>query len=87
MGDKISEDDKKTIQDAVDDLKEKNKSTDLDAIKSSMEELNKAWSSVSEKLYQQSQQTSSEQTDAGSSESAGQDSNVEDADFEVVDEK
>ncbi len=87
LGDKISEDDKKTIQDAVDDLKEKNKSTDLDAIKSSMEELNKAWSSVSEKLYQQSQQTSSEQTDAGSSESAGQDSNVEDADFEVVDEK
>ena len=87
LGDKISEDDKKTIQAAVDELREKNKGTDIHGIKSSMESLNKAWSSVSEKLYQQAQQASPGQSDSGQKESSKQDSNVEDADFEVVDDK
>lgn len=89
LGDKISDDDKKTIQTAVDDLREKNKGTDINGIKASMESLNKAWTSVSEKLYQQAQQqqASSDQTSTENPDSSNQDSNVEDADFEVVDDK
>jgi molecular chaperone DnaK len=51
IGDKISDDDKKTIQVAVDDLKEKLKGNDHASIKSSMEALTKAAHKMAEELY------------------------------------
>ncbi len=52
LGDKITEDEKSSIQAAVDKLKEVNKGTDLQAIKDATDEVQKAFYAVSEKLYQ-----------------------------------
>ncbi len=52
LGDKISADEKATIQAAVDKLKEVNKGTDIQAIKDATDEVQKAFYAVSEKLYQ-----------------------------------
>ena len=52
LGDKISEEEKSSIQAAVDKLKEANKGTDLQAIKDASDEVQKAFYAVSEKLYQ-----------------------------------
>ena len=52
LGDKISEEEKTSIQAAVDKLKEANKGTDLQAIKDATDEVQKAFYAVSEKLYQ-----------------------------------
>jgi molecular chaperone DnaK len=88
LGDKISDDDKKSILEAVEKLKEANKGTDIDAIKSATDELNKSWSSVSEKMYQQAQEEQAQQApQENQSTETTKDENVEDADFEVVDEK
>ena len=89
LGDKIQESEKKDLQDVVEKVKETNKGTDIQAIKDSMEELNKSWNKVSEKMYQQAQEESTQQTEnapTSDSEKPGND-NVEDADYEVVDEK
>ena len=51
LGDKISEDEKSSIQAAVDKLKEVNKGNDLQAIKDATDEVQKAFYAVSEKLY------------------------------------
>ncbi len=54
LGDKISEEEKASIQAACDKLKEVNKGSDVAAIKAATEEVQKAFYAVSEKLYQQS---------------------------------
>ncbi|MGM9619425.1 MAG: molecular chaperone DnaK [Oscillospiraceae bacterium] len=53
MGDKLSAEDKASVQSAADKLKETLKGTDTAAIKAATEELTKAFYAVSEKLYQQ----------------------------------
>ena len=80
LGDKISEEEKATIQTAVDKLKELNKGTDIQAIKDASEEVQKAFYAVSEKLYQQA-------NPQGGQPGAQQpgDDGVVDADYETVD--
>jgi len=56
MGDKISADDKKSIEDAVANVKSALQKNETAAIKESTEALKKAFFSVSEKMYQQAQQ-------------------------------
>ena len=79
LGDKISADEKASIQAAVDKLKEVNKGTDVAAIKAATEEVQQAFYKVSEKLYQQANpqgaQGGYQQPDDG----------VVDADYETVD--
>jgi len=78
LGDKISAEEKETIQAAVDKLKEANKGTDIAAIKAATEEVQQAFYKVSEKLYQQANpqgQPGAQPTDDG----------VVDADYETVD--
>ena len=77
LGDKISADEKSSIQAAIDKLKEVNKGTDVQAIKDATEELQKAFYAVSEKLYQQAAPQ-----DGGAQ--PGNDG-VVDADYETVD--
>ncbi len=77
LGDKISDEEKQTIQTAVDKLKEVNKGTDVAAIKAAAEEVQKAFYAVSEKLYQ----NAAPQGDAQPG-----DDNVVDADYETVEE-
>jgi len=94
-GDKLSDDDKKPIEDAVEQLKQANGSSDVDAIKTAIERLNKAWEPVAQKMYQAAQQEAQTppngadvNTDANeSSEGSTKEGDVEDADFEVVEEK
>ncbi len=85
MGDKLSEDEKKGLEDAKEALKEALKGTDLDAIKAKQEELQKQVYAVSEKLYKaaaEAQAAAQGGADAGSS----ADPNVYDADYTDVDE-
>ena len=79
LGDKISEDEKASIQTAIDKLKEVNKGNDVSAIKAATEEVQKAFYAVSEKLYQQANPQG--QPGAG----APGDDGVVDADYETVD--
>ena len=79
LGDKISEDEKASIQTAVDKLKEVNKGNDVAAIKAATEEVQKAFYAVSEKLYRQANPQG--QPGAG----APGDDGVVDADYETVD--
>jgi len=86
MDDKLTDEDKSHIAAAVDELKEANKETDVESIKKYTEALNQAWSKVSEKVYQQTQENASENsTDNDNSNNASED-NIEDADFEVVED-
>ena len=82
LGDKISADEKASIQSAVDNLKEVNKGTDVAAIKAATEEVQKAFYAVSEKLYQQA--APQEGCDPGCGGNCGNDG-VVDADYETVD--
>ena len=79
LGDKISADEKASIQSAIDHLKEVNKGTDVAAIKEATEAVQKAFYAVSEKLYQQAGPQGGQQ--------AGHqgDDGVVDADYETVD--
>ncbi|MFT6217074.1 MAG: molecular chaperone DnaK [Roseivirga sp.] len=54
-GDKLSEDNKKPIEEAVVNLKAAHASQDLDAIDKAMETLNKAWEAASQEMYAASQ--------------------------------
>ena len=81
LGDKISTDEKASIQAAVDKLKEVNKGTDVQAIKDATDEVQKAFYAVSEKLYQQANPQGGAQ--GGYQQPA--DDGVVDADYETVD--
>ena len=86
MADKLTEDDKLPVNDAVEKLKEANKGTDIDSIKKYTEELNQAWSKVSEKVYQQTQEDASAEPTGSENSNNTSDDNIEDADFEVVED-
>ena len=82
LGDKISAEEKSSIQSAVDHLKEVNKGTDVQAIKDATEAVQKAFYAVSEKLYQQAGAQADPNAGANP---AGGDDGVVDADYETVD--
>ena len=86
LGDKISADEKASIQTAVDKLKEVNKGTDVAAIKAATEEVQQAFYKVSEKLYQQANPQGAQGTQGGYNGGYAQgDDGVVDADYETVD--
>ena len=80
LGDKISADEKASIQSAVDNLKELNKGSDIQAIKDGIDAVQKAFYAVSEKMYQQA----NPQGQPGA-QGAPADDGVVDADYETVD--
>ena len=83
LGDKISAEEKASIQSAVDKLKEVNKGTDVAAIKAATEEVQQAFYKVSEKLYQQQGPQGGQNCDPNCG-GCGDDG-VVDADYETVD--
>ena len=91
-GDKITDEDKKPIEDAVEQLKQANGGSDIDAIKTAIENLNKAWEPVAQKMYQAEQSQTAQEKPEPTGTSSAKDSKttkegeVEDADFEVVEE-
>jgi len=94
LGEKLSAEQKKGVEDAIKDVREKLNGTDADAIKKATEELQNRFQAISAELYKQaaSQKPGPQPGDApGSPGSAGggaakSDENVVDADFEVVDD-
>ena len=92
-GDKITDEDKKPIEDAVEQLKQANGGSDIDAIKTAIENLNKAWEPVAQKMYQAEQSQTAQEEPESTGTSSAKDSKttkegeVEDADFEVVEEE
>ena len=89
FGDKLSEDKKKPIEEALEELKKSYESKDLDKIDPALENINEAWKAASEEMYkaQQGQQDGQAQQGAEAAGDASNDSdNVEDVDFEEVKE-
>ena len=87
--DKISEEQKKEVQLALDPVKKALESEDYEAMKSSLDALNEKMQAAATEMYAQAQQeSSSEDLNDQSAESNGEKtaSNVEEADFEIVDE-
>jgi len=88
FGEKLSDDEKKILTDAVEKLKTANSSSNKDDIKSAMDELNAEWNKLASKMYEASKET--EQTEAGTPSNGEEkkkkeEGEIEDADFEVVD--
>ena len=80
VGDKISEDEKSKVQSAIDELKSAMEADDIEDIKAKTTALEEAFYAISEKLYQDAQAEGAAAGEAGTE-------NVEDADYEVVDEE
>ena len=85
LGDKIDASEKASIQSAIDNLKELNKGSDIQAIKNGIEEVQKAFYAVSEKLYQQANPQGGAQGGYQGGYQQPADDGVVDADYETVD--
>jgi len=85
LGDKIDASEKASIQSAVDNLKEVNKGTDIEAIKAATDAVQQAFYKVSEKLYQQANPQGGAQGGAQGGYQQSGDDGVVDADYETVD--
>ncbi|MEI6073806.1 MAG: molecular chaperone DnaK [Verrucomicrobiae bacterium] len=85
LGDKIDGAKKKSVEDAIEKLREALKGTDIDAIKSGYDDLQAKFQEISAELYKQaSAKAAPEAQPAG--EPAKKDADVVDAEFEMVDE-
>ncbi len=88
FGDKLSDDKKKPIEDALEELKKAHESKDLAVITPALEKINEAWKVASEEMYKaqaEEQQAGAspngEETDGAE---AAEGDSVEDVDFEEV---
>jgi molecular chaperone DnaK len=84
-GDKIPDEKKGAIEEALTELKTAHQSKDLAAVDAASEKMNKAWEAASQDMY--NAQNDAENADAGSAGTetdAKQDDEVEDVDFEEV---
>ncbi len=91
FGEKLSDDKKKPIEDALEELKKAYETKDVDTIQPALDKINEAWKTASEEMYKAQADTQG----APSGDGAGQDdgkaasngtenSDVEDVDFEEV---
>ncbi|MBZ0266831.1 molecular chaperone DnaK, partial [bacterium] len=95
LGEKLDKkpEQKERLQAAVEKVKEALKGEDLDAMKSTSEELEKTWHEIAGKLYAETQAAEGASEDAGDAAGAssgsadGNGDEAVDADFEVVDEE
>ena len=89
FGDKISDDNKKPVEEALEELKKAYETKDLAVITPALEKINEAWKGASEEMYKaqaESQQAGGapEGGAAAGADSAEEGDNVEDVDFEEV---
>ena len=85
IGDKVSEDEKKKVEEAKDALKKALEGKDVEAIRKAKDELQNVVQQLSIKLYQQAANNAGQ--NQGDSGSAKKDDNVVDAEFEEVDDE
>ena len=83
LGDKLDAADKTALEGLINDLKEKLKGEDIEAIKTASEDLSKKFYEVSSKIYQAAQSQNPEGADPSQGAQASAD-NVVDSDFEEV---
>ena len=93
LDDKLSDDDKNDLNDALEKLKKANESSVVEDIKSEMENLNSVWSSKASSMYDASnvnaQEASSQEASSQEAESVSKEKDnkkIKDADFEVVED-
>ncbi len=97
FGDKVPEEKKKPIEEAMNKLREAHKSQNMEEVDKLTEELNNAWQAASQEIYQAQQQQQgaqgaeqqgAEQQDAQNQQTqgGGDDDEVTDVDFEEVDD-
>ena len=90
FGDKISEDKKKPVESALEDLKKAYETKEVETISPALDKLNEAWKTASEEMYKaQAEAQGGAQQGATGAESNGeadskQSDDVEDVDFEEV---
>ena len=88
FGDKLSEDKKKPIEDALAELKTAYEGKDVETISTALDKINEAWKVASEEMYKaqaEAQQTgASPNGEETTSEDTKEGDNVEDVDFEEV---
>lgn len=88
FGDKLSDDKKKPIEDALAELKAAYESKDIAVIEPALEKINEAWKVASEEMYKaqaEAQQGGAPGPDAGAQgQPSDESSDVEDVDFEEV---
>ena len=85
-GDKLSDDKKKPIEEALEGLKKAHESKDLAAIDSAMETINTAWTAASEEMYKATQEQQGADGAAQPNADGGGADDVTDVDFEEVKE-
>lgn len=88
FGDKLSDDKKKPIEEALEELKKAFETKDIALIDPALEKINEAWKVASEEMYKAQAETQ-QQGEASSADTSGQNgqgegSDVEDVDFEEV---
>ncbi len=81
LGDKVTSEEKETVEATIKDLKEKLEGQDIEAIKEATEKVSESFYPIAQKLYQDQ---GANPEDMGGSE--GNDDGVVDAEYEVVDE-
>jgi molecular chaperone DnaK len=86
LGDKVSEDQKKEVQAAIDETKKALDGTDIDAIKAAGEKLQEASHKLAEVVYSDAQAQTAQAGGQQPSGSASNGDDVVDADYEVVDD-
>jgi molecular chaperone DnaK len=85
-GDKLSDDKKKPIEDALEGLKKAHENKDLAAIDAAMETINAAWTAASEEMYKATQDQQAADGGATQANPEGGADDVTDVDFEEVKE-
>ena len=86
FGDKLSDDKKKPIEEALEELKKSFESKDLEKIDPALEKINEAWKAASEEMYKAQQGQQGQAQQPADDQSADNSDNVEDVDFEEVKE-
>ncbi|GIS08009.1 MAG: chaperone protein DnaK [Flavobacteriales bacterium] len=85
-GDKLSEDKKKPIEEALKELKEVHEKKDVTLIDPAMEKINNAWKAASEEMYKATQGDAKESSKTNNDSSSNPDNDVTDVEFEEVKE-
>jgi molecular chaperone DnaK len=86
FGDKLSDDKKQPIEAALEELKKAYETKDIDVIDPALEKINEAWKVASEEMYKAQQDAQGAAPESAPDASASQEDNVEDVDFEEVEE-
>jgi len=89
FGDKLSDDKKKPVEEALEELKKAYETKDIEVIDPALEKINEVWKAASEEMYKaQAESQQGAPGEQGQSQDEGPASdNVEDVDFEEVKEE